>query len=81
MPARICPAWGTGYILSTDLHMVCEGCLGPNHADQAMTAEASCLACGKLPVEEKQRRVAPFTDQDEGFELFDSVPLNQLIDF
>ncbi|MEQ2189719.1 hypothetical protein GOODEAATRI_028200, partial [Goodea atripinnis] len=39
---RLCPACNTGYIMSYDLHAICEGCLGPNHANLALTPQSTC---------------------------------------
>lgn len=82
MPARICSTCRIGFMLSSNLNFgVCEGCLGANHANQALAADDTCLVCRKLSLEEKQRRVDFFAGQDEGFDLLDPVPLDQLINF
>lgn len=60
---RLCREWQMGYILSTDLHVICARCLGAEHARQAMEPMFSCPACKIFSAKEKQHR----------FELFSSV--------
>ncbi|MEQ2169283.1 hypothetical protein GOODEAATRI_023487 [Goodea atripinnis] len=42
---RLCPACNTGYIMSYDLHVICEGCLGPDHATLALTPQSTYPSC------------------------------------
>lgn len=65
--AKTCP--------TCNLYAICEGCLR-EYTMQALTADASCLPCRWLSVEEKQRRAELFMDQDEGFKITDTVLLD-----
>ncbi|MEQ2182537.1 hypothetical protein GOODEAATRI_023333 [Goodea atripinnis] len=49
---RLCPACNTGYIMRYDLHAICEGCLGPDHASLALTPQSTCPSCRCLPLED-----------------------------
>ena len=57
---RLCPTCRTGYIFSPDLHPRCETCLGAPHAGKALTSDASCPFCARLPSKELQRRADAF---------------------
>ena len=57
---RLCPTCRTGYIFSPDLHPRCETCLGASHAGKALTSDASCPFCARLPSKELQRRADAF---------------------
>lgn len=64
-----------------DLHSLCEGCLGDNHATQALSPICSFRPCLRLSLEKKQRCLALFTDQDKGFNLAEHLALDHLVDF
>ncbi|MEQ2179031.1 hypothetical protein GOODEAATRI_020370 [Goodea atripinnis] len=59
------------YIMSYDLHAICEGCLGPDHASLALTPRSTCPSCRRLPQEEKQRRLAIFSPLEGKFPVAD----------
>ncbi|MEQ2163736.1 hypothetical protein GOODEAATRI_033443 [Goodea atripinnis] len=77
---RLCPACNTGYIMSYDLHAICEGCLGPDHANLALTPQATCPSCRRLPQEEKQRRLAIFSPLEGEFPVVDQCSLDEALD-
>ncbi|MEQ2161193.1 hypothetical protein GOODEAATRI_007311, partial [Goodea atripinnis] len=75
-----CPAYNTGYIMSYDLHAICEGCLGPDHASLALTPRSTCPSCRRLPQEEKQRRLAIFSPLEGEFPIADQCSLEEALD-
>ncbi|MEQ2309539.1 hypothetical protein AMECASPLE_039849 [Ameca splendens] len=77
---RLCPACNNGYIMSYDLHAICEGCLGPDHASLALTPRSICPYCRRLPQEEKQRRLAIFFPLEEEFPVADQCSLEEALD-
>ncbi|MEQ2166876.1 hypothetical protein GOODEAATRI_032873, partial [Goodea atripinnis] len=77
---RLCPACNTGYIMSYDLHAICEGCLGPDHANLALTPQSTCPSCRRLPQEEKQRRLAIFSPLEGEFPVADQCSLDEALD-
>ncbi|MEQ2183165.1 hypothetical protein GOODEAATRI_029833, partial [Goodea atripinnis] len=77
---RLCPACNTGYIMSYDLHAICEGCLGPDHASLALTPQSTCPSCRRLPLEEKQRRIAIFSPLEGEFPVADQCSLDEALD-
>ncbi|MEQ2312702.1 hypothetical protein AMECASPLE_033893, partial [Ameca splendens] len=77
---RLCPACNTGYIMSYDLHAICEGCLGPDHASLALTPRSTCPSCRRLPQEEKQRRLAIFSPLEGEFPIADQCSLDEALD-
>ncbi|MEQ2303216.1 hypothetical protein AMECASPLE_014455 [Ameca splendens] len=77
---RLCPACNTGYIMSYDLHAICEGCLGPDHASLALTPQSTCPSCRRLPLEEKQRRLAIFSPLEGEFPVADQCSLDEALD-
>lgn len=76
---RLSPVCKLGYIVSSNLHVVCEGCLGAEHACQAMTPQASCLPCKLLLAEEKQRRLDLFSSAEEMSQPSESCPLDEFL--
>ncbi|MEQ2305373.1 hypothetical protein AMECASPLE_037184 [Ameca splendens] len=42
---RLYLACNTGYIMGYDLHAICESCLGPDHANLALTPQSTCPSC------------------------------------
>ncbi|MEQ2173131.1 hypothetical protein GOODEAATRI_028770, partial [Goodea atripinnis] len=76
---RLCPACNTGYIMGYDLHAICEGCLGPDHANLALTPQSTCPSCRRLPPEEKQRRLAIFSPLEGEFPVVDQCPLDETL--
>ncbi|MEQ2285932.1 hypothetical protein AMECASPLE_037005 [Ameca splendens] len=77
---RLCPACNTGYIMTYDLHAICEGCLGPDHASLALTPQSTCPSCTRLPQEEKQRRLAIFSPLEGEFPVADQCSLEEALD-
>lgn len=73
----LCPACKMGYILALDLHIVCEGCLGAEHARQAMAPQSSCPFCKLLPAEEKQHRFKLFSSTQEESQPTESYSLDE----
>ncbi|MEQ2172823.1 hypothetical protein GOODEAATRI_025374, partial [Goodea atripinnis] len=76
---RLCPACNTGYIMSYDLHVICEGCLGPDHATLALTPQSTCPSCRRLPLEEKQRQLAIFSPLEGEFPVTDQCSLEEAL--
>ncbi|MED6291146.1 hypothetical protein CHARACLAT_020528 [Characodon lateralis] len=74
---RLCPACNTGYIMSYDLHVICEGCLGPDHATLALTSQSTCPSSRRLSLEEKQRRLAIFSPLEGEFPVADQCSLEE----
>lgn len=56
--------------------VVCEGCLGADHANQPLAADTACRTWRKLSLEEKHRPVDFFMGQDEGFVLPDLATID-----
>ncbi|MEQ2160401.1 hypothetical protein GOODEAATRI_033380, partial [Goodea atripinnis] len=77
---RLCLACNTGYIMTYDLHAICEGCLGPDHASLALTPQSTCPSCRRLPQEEKQRRLAIFSPLEGEFPIADQCFLEEALD-
>ncbi|MEQ2159659.1 hypothetical protein GOODEAATRI_025313 [Goodea atripinnis] len=77
---RLCPTCNTGYIMSYDLHVICEGCLGPDHANLTLTPQSTCPSCRCLPLEEKQRRLAIFSPLQGEFPVADQCPPLEALD-
>ncbi|MEQ2182721.1 hypothetical protein GOODEAATRI_025182, partial [Goodea atripinnis] len=75
-----CLACHTGYIMSYDLHVICEGCLGPDYANLALTPQSTCLYCRRLPPEEKQWRLAIFSPLEGEFPIADQCALEEALD-
>ncbi|MEQ2166857.1 hypothetical protein GOODEAATRI_032669 [Goodea atripinnis] len=71
---------GVSYIMSYDLHAICEGCLGPDHASLALTPRSTCPSCRRLPQEEKQRRLAIFSPLEGEFPIADQCSLEEALD-
>lgn len=78
---RLCSACKTGYILSLDVHVVCEGCLGAEHTHQALTPQASCPSCKLLPAEEMQCRLELFFSVEEQSQPKESYSLDKFLNF
>ncbi|MEQ2277487.1 hypothetical protein XENORESO_003483 [Xenotaenia resolanae] len=76
---RLCPACNTGYVMSYDLHAICEGCLGPDHANLALTPQSTCPSCRRLPPEEKQRRLAVFSPLEGEFPVADQCSFEEAL--
>ncbi|MED6289064.1 hypothetical protein CHARACLAT_032563 [Characodon lateralis] len=68
---HLCLACNTNYIMSYDLHVICEGCIGPDHAHLALTPQSTCPSCRHLPLEEKQWRQAIFSQLEGEFPVAD----------
>ncbi|MED6285830.1 hypothetical protein CHARACLAT_033226 [Characodon lateralis] len=62
-----------------DLHAICEGCLGPNHANLALTTQSTCPSCRCLPPEEKKRRLAIFSPLEGEFPIADQCSLDEAL--
>ncbi|MEQ2179870.1 hypothetical protein GOODEAATRI_029622, partial [Goodea atripinnis] len=77
---RLCPACNTSYIMSYDLHAICEGCLGPDHASLALTPQSTCPSCRRLPLEEKQRQLTIFSPLEGEFPVADQCSLDEALD-
>ncbi|MEQ2178691.1 hypothetical protein GOODEAATRI_016716 [Goodea atripinnis] len=76
---RLCLACNIGYIMSYDLHGIFEGCLGPDHANLALTPHSTCLSCSRLPPEEKQWRLAIFSPLEGEFPVADQCSLDDAL--
>ncbi|MEQ2289781.1 hypothetical protein AMECASPLE_036780 [Ameca splendens] len=72
-------ACNTNYIMSYDLHVICEGCIGPDHANLALTPQSTCPSCRRLPLEEKQRRLAIFSPLEGEFPVADQCSLEEAL--
>ncbi|MEQ2173372.1 hypothetical protein GOODEAATRI_031474 [Goodea atripinnis] len=66
--------------MSYDLHAICEGCLGPDHANLALTPQSTCPSCRRLPPEEKQWRLAVFSPLEGEFPVADQCSLEEALD-
>ncbi|MEQ2186782.1 hypothetical protein GOODEAATRI_032138 [Goodea atripinnis] len=77
---RLCPACHTGYIMSYDLHVICEGCFGPDHTNLAMTPQSTCPYWRRIPPEEKQWRLAIFSRLEGEFHVADQCALKDALD-
>lgn len=76
------PAFKRWYILSTNFHAFCEGCLGAEHASsQALAPQASFPSCRLLLLEEKKCRMTMFAPLKDCFQLSVSHPLDKALDF
>ncbi|MEQ2178035.1 hypothetical protein GOODEAATRI_009795 [Goodea atripinnis] len=67
------------YIMSYDLHAICEGCLGPDHANLALTPQSTCPSCRRLPPEQKKRRLAIFSPLEGEFSVADQCSLDEAL--
>ncbi|MEQ2231358.1 hypothetical protein ILYODFUR_038716, partial [Ilyodon furcidens] len=76
---RLCPACNTGYIMGYYLHAMCEGCLGSDHANLALTPQSICPSCRRLPPEEKQWRLAIFSPLEGEFPVADQCSLDEAL--
>ncbi|MED6285818.1 hypothetical protein CHARACLAT_033081, partial [Characodon lateralis] len=76
---RLCSACNTGYIMGYDLHAICEDCLGPDHANLALTPQSTCPSCRRLPPEEKQRRLAIFSQLEGELPVVDQCSLDEAL--
>ncbi|MEQ2176945.1 hypothetical protein GOODEAATRI_033409, partial [Goodea atripinnis] len=66
--------------MSYDLHVICEGCLGPDHANLALTPQSTCPFCRRLPPEEKQRRLNIFSPLEGEFPIADQCSIKEALD-
>ncbi|MEQ2176512.1 hypothetical protein GOODEAATRI_028710, partial [Goodea atripinnis] len=76
---RLFPACNTGYIMGYDLHAICEGCLGPDNANLALTPQSTFPSCRPLPPEEKQLRLAIFSPLEGEFPVADQCSLDEAL--
>ncbi|MEQ2177740.1 hypothetical protein GOODEAATRI_006729 [Goodea atripinnis] len=76
---RLCPACNTGYIMDYDLHAICEGCLGPDHANLALIPQSTCPSCRRLPPEEKKWRLVIFSPLEGEFPVADQCSLGEAL--
>ncbi|XP_010792497.1 uncharacterized protein [Notothenia coriiceps] len=54
--------------MSYDQHAMCESCLGPEHADAALSQQVACSHCARLPSADSKRRadaLAAAADEDD----------------
>ncbi|MED6261384.1 hypothetical protein ATANTOWER_004496 [Ataeniobius toweri] len=63
-----------------DLHAICEGCLGPDHANLALTPQSTCPSCRRLPPEEKKQRLAILSPLEGEFPVADQCSLDEALD-
>ncbi|MEQ2293738.1 hypothetical protein AMECASPLE_036542 [Ameca splendens] len=77
---RLCPACNTGYIMSYDLQVIYEGCLGPDHATLALTPQSTCPSYRRFPLEENQRQLAIFSPLEGEFPVVDQCSLEEALD-
>ncbi|MEQ2181048.1 hypothetical protein GOODEAATRI_007379 [Goodea atripinnis] len=66
--------------MSYDLHVICEGCLSPGHANLALTLQSTCPSCRRLPPEEKQWWLAIFFPLEGEFPVADQCALEEALD-
>lgn len=79
---RLCLASRMGFILSSDLHAICKGCLRAEHVGQALTPQQASCPCYKLlSYWEKQQSMAIFAPGKGRFQLSESYPLNKALKF
>ncbi|MEQ2286000.1 hypothetical protein AMECASPLE_037692 [Ameca splendens] len=76
---RLYPACNTGYIMGCNLHAICEGCLGSDHANLALTPQSTCPSCRCLPPEEKQQWLAMFSPLEGEFPVADQCSFDEAL--